>query len=399
VRIGSPPAPRKASNLERKSTTSKSNNEYENSSFIKLKLDNYSEATKLNLKSLGYNQTFEEALKQIGNETLVPGRISIEHKGMYRVLTEHGDLLGEITGKVRFNAEGRHDYPAVGDWVAVHAFPQEGKAYIHGILPRKSKFSRKAAGNVTEEQIVATNVDTVFLVNALNQDFNLRRLERYLLMAWESGANPVIVLSKADLCDDAQSIIDEVESIAIGVPIFAVSSEQETGLESLSDFIKEGETVALLGSSGVGKSTLANKLFGSEVLKTNEIREEDGKGKHTTTHRELLVLENGGILIDTPGMRELQLWEGDSSLSQSFQDVEALSEQCRFRDCTHHNEPGCAVQSAISSGELDQDRYNSYLKLQREMAYFARKEDQKLAIAERAKWKKIAGDRTRVYRK
>jgi ribosome biogenesis GTPase len=353
----------------------------------------------LNLKSLGYNQTFEESFKEYEDLSLIPGRISIEHKGLYRVLTENGELLGEITGKIRFNAEGRQDFPAVGDWVAVQAIPSEGKAYIHRILPRKSKFSRKAAGVTTDEQIVATNVDTVFLVNALNQDFNLRRLERYLLMAWESGAAPVIVLSKADLCEDVQSIMDEVESIAFGVPIFAVSSETGMGLDALSDFIKEGQTVALLGSSGVGKSTLANKLFGSEVLKTNEIREEDGKGKHTTTHRELLVLESGGILIDTPGMRELQLWEGDSSLSQSFQDVETFAQECRFRDCSHNNEPGCAVQSAIETGDLDEDRYNSYLKLQREMAYFARKEDQKLALAERAKWKKIAGDRTRVHRK
>jgi ribosome biogenesis GTPase / thiamine phosphate phosphatase len=353
----------------------------------------------LNLKSLGWNQTFEEAFKAYENQLLVPGRISVEHKGLYDVLTEHGELLGEITGKIRFNATGRHDYPAVGDWVAISAVPQEGKAYIHGILPRKSKFSRKAAGLTTEEQIVATNVDTVFLVNALNQDFNLRRLERYLLMAWESGATPVIVLSKADLCDDVQKYMDEVETIAFGVPTFAVSAESGIGLDALSSFIKEGETVALLGSSGVGKSTLANKLFGQEVLKTNDIREEDGKGKHTTTHRELLVLENGGILIDTPGMRELQLWEGDNSLSQSFQDIEAFAEQCRFRDCTHNNEPGCGVQTAIETGELDEERYNSFLKLQRELAYFARKEDQKLALAERARWKKIAGDRTRVHRK
>lgn len=353
----------------------------------------------LNLKSLGWNQTFEEAFKAYENQILVPGRISVEHKGLYDVLTEHGELLGEITGKIRYNAAGRHDYPAVGDWVAVSAVPQEGKAYIHGILPRKSKFSRKAAGLTTEEQIVATNVDTVFLVNALNQDFNLRRLERYLLMAWESGATPVIVLSKADLCEDVQKYIDEVETIAFGVPTFAVSAENGTGLDALSSFIKEGETVALLGSSGVGKSTLANKLFGQEVLKTNDIREEDGKGKHTTTHRELLVLENGGILIDTPGMRELQLWEGDNSLSQSFQDIEAFAEGCRFRDCTHNNEPGCGVQTAIATGELDEERYNSFLKLQRELAYFARKEDQKLALAEKARWKKLAGDRTRVHRK
>ncbi|MGA4721605.1 ribosome small subunit-dependent GTPase A [Fictibacillus nanhaiensis] len=353
----------------------------------------------MNLKSLGWNQTFEESFKTYENQDLVPGRISVEHKGLYSVLTEHGELLGEITGKIRFHATGRHDFPAVGDWVAVQAIPQEGKAYVHGILPRKSKFSRKAAGLTTDEQIVATNVDTVFLVNALNQDFNLRRLERYLLMAWESGATPVIVLSKADLCDDVQKFLDEVETIAFGVPTFAVSAETGIGLDDLAAYISEGETVALLGSSGVGKSTLANKLFGSEVLKTNVIREEDGKGKHTTTHRELLVLDRGGILIDTPGMRELQLWEGDNSLGQSFQDVEGYAELCRFRDCTHQNEPGCQVQEAIETGELKANRYNSYVKLQRELAYFARKEDQKLANAERAKWKKIAGDRTRVHRK
>ncbi|WP_231868437.1 ribosome small subunit-dependent GTPase A [Fictibacillus phosphorivorans] len=353
----------------------------------------------MNLKSLGWNQTFEESFKAYESHHFIPGRISIEHKGLYTVLTEHGEMLGEITGKIRFNATGRHDFPAVGDWVAVQANPQEGKAYVHGILPRKSKFSRKAAGLTTDEQIVATNVDTVFLVNALNQDFNLRRLERYLLMAWESGATPVIVLSKADLCEDIQKYLDEVETIAFGVPTFAVSAETGTGLDALSSYITEGETVALLGSSGVGKSTLANKLFGSEVLKTNGIREEDGKGKHTTTHRELLVLESGGILIDTPGMRELQLWEGENSLSHSFQDVEGFAEQCRFRDCTHQNEPGCRVQEAIENGELSEERYTSFVKLQRELAYFARKEDQKLALAERAKWKKIAGDRTRVHRK
>jgi ribosome biogenesis GTPase / thiamine phosphate phosphatase len=353
----------------------------------------------LNLKKLGWNQAFEESFTEYEQQSLIPGRISVEHKGLYRVLTEHGELIGEVTGKIRFNAAGRQDFPAVGDWVAVQAVPQEGKAYIHGILPRKSKFSRKAAGLTTEEQIVATNVDTVFLVNALNQDFNLRRLERYLLMAWESGAAPVIILSKADLCEDVQSVVNEVELVAFGVPIIAVSSETETGLDALAAFIKEGETVALLGSSGVGKSTLVNKLFGQDVLKTNDIRAEDGKGKHTTTHRELLVLETGGILIDTPGMRELQLWEGDSSLSQSFQDVESLAEECRFRDCTHKKEPGCAVQAAIDSGELDVSRYNSYVKLQREMAFFARKEDQRLALAEKNRWKKLAGDRTRVNRK
>ncbi|MFC7373588.1 ribosome small subunit-dependent GTPase A [Fictibacillus iocasae] len=353
----------------------------------------------MNLNTLGFNETLQTAFQPYKEQALVPGRISLEHKRIYRVLTEHGELLGEVTGKMRHEAEGRGDFPAVGDWVAVQARPEEQKATIHAILPRFSKFSRKAAGLTTEEQIVATNVNTVFLVNALNHDFNLRRLERYLLMAYESGANPVIILSKADLCDDVDQKISDVEGVAFGVPVHAVSVESGTGLEELQHYLGEGQTVALLGSSGVGKSTLVNHFYGAEVLKTNEVREEDSRGRHTTTHRELLVMESGGVLIDTPGMRELQLWEADDSVGQSFQDIESLSSRCRFNDCSHQNEPGCAVREGLADGTLDAGRYQSYVKLQRELAFLARKEDQRLANAERAKWKKIAGDRTRVHRK
>ncbi|MFC0190280.1 ribosome small subunit-dependent GTPase A [Fictibacillus aquaticus] len=353
----------------------------------------------MKLQKLGFNDSLQEAFQIYKEQGLVPGRISLEHKRIYRVLTEHGELLGEVTGKMRHEAEGRGDFPAVGDWVAVQARPEEQKATIHAILPRFSKFSRKAAGLITEEQIVATNVNTVFLVNALNHDFNIRRLERYLLMAYESGANPVVILSKADLCNDVDEKIRLTESVAFGVPIHAVSVETGAGLDELQPYLGEGQTVALLGSSGVGKSTLANYLYGSEVLKTNAVREEDSRGRHTTTHRELLVMESGGVLIDTPGMRELQLWEADEGVGQSFQDIESIAEQCRFNDCTHNNEPGCAVKEGLEDGTLDASRYQSYVKLQRELAFLARKEDQRLANAERAKWKKIAGDRTRVHRK
>nr|WP_257350881.1 ribosome small subunit-dependent GTPase A [Pseudalkalibacillus decolorationis] len=319
----------------------------------------------------------------------VPGRVALEHKGMYTLLTESGELKGEISGKMRFEASTREDYPAVGDWVMCQVRENEQSATIHSILPRSSKFSRKMAGVTTEEQIIATNIDTVFLVNALNRDFNVRRIERYLLMAWESGANPVLVLSKSDLCEDVEERVREVETVAFGLPIHIISSEKEVGIDELLPYLAEGKTGALLGSSGAGKSTLVNRLYGQEIQKVKEIREGDDKGKHTTTHRELFLMPQGGLLIDTPGMRELQLWNSSEGLSESFQDVENLSELCKFRDCQHVEEPGCAVQESIATGELSNDRYNAYKKLQRELAYLERKNNQRAQQQEKAKWKKI----------
>jgi ribosome biogenesis GTPase / thiamine phosphate phosphatase len=346
------------------------------------------EETTLNLKQLGWDSFFEEGFSSYQNGSYIVGRVALEHKGMYRLFTEHGDLLAEVTGKLRHFSSERQDFPAVGDWVVITARPEEQKAMVHAILPRKSKFSRKQAGQTTEEQIVAANVDTVFLVNALNTDFNLRRIERYLLLSWESGANPVIVLSKADLCDDINEKISEVESIAMGVPIYAISAERNNGLEQLLHYIQEGRTVALLGSSGVGKSTLANALYGEEKQEVKTIRYDDDKGRHTTTHRELILLKEGGIVIDTPGMRELQLWVADDGMDHSFSDIEELASQCRFRDCQHETEPDCAIQAALSNATLDKARYLNYVKLQRELAYLARKENQRAASAEKARWKK-----------
>ncbi|KPB04277.1 ribosome small subunit-dependent GTPase A [Bacillus sp. CHD6a] len=338
---------------------------------------------------LGWNECLNNAFIEYEEQGFTVGRVMLEHKRLYRVETDHGECLAEVSGKYRFEALTREDYPAVGDWVVLSERQEEGRATIHALLPRFSKFSRKAAGLTTEEQIVAANVDTVFLVQSLNYDFNPRRLERYLVMAWESGANPVVVLTKADLCEDVTGKITEVEAVAFGVPIHAVSVKEETGLEELEPYFAEGKTVALLGSSGAGKSTLTNYLLGEEKQLIQEVRSDDDKGKHTTTYRELYMLPTGGLVLDTPGMRELQLWEADGAISHSFQDIEDLAEQCYFRDCKHANEPKCAVRGAIEEGTLEAARYQSYVKLQRELAYLERKNDKRAQLAEKEKWKKV----------
>nr|WP_114490180.1 ribosome small subunit-dependent GTPase A [Halanaerobium sp. ST460_2HS_T2] len=337
---------------------------------------------------LGWNQNFEDKLMQIKKEeNFQIARVAIEYKGMYKLYSKAGEVLAEITGKMRYS----NKFPAVGDWVVIDLQNNRERAIIHDILPRKSKFSRKVAGDNTEEQIVAANIDTVFIVTSLNQDFNLRRLERYLTIAWNSGAKPVIVLSKADLCAEAQAKKLEVETIAFGVPIHIVSSFTGEGLEELGEYLETGHTAALLGSSGVGKSTIINQLMGSERMKVNEIRVSDGKGKHTTTHRELFVLDSGGIVIDTPGMREVQLWGGNEGIKESFEDIEVLAQNCKFNDCQHDSEPGCAVKKAIKKGELSEKRLESYRKLERELLFIERKKKYGIVRAAKLMNKDIFG--------
>ncbi|MUK89811.1 ribosome small subunit-dependent GTPase A [Ornithinibacillus sp. L9] len=345
------------------------------------------------LENLGWEQ-FDQT-----NAELVARVITVQ-KNSYRISDGTLDYIGHLSGKFINEVENPLDFPAVGDWVEVQKLVDEQKAVIKRILPRKSKFVRQVAGLRTDAQIIAANIDTVFIVNSINQDLNVRRIERYILLAYESGAKPIIVLTKKDTCslDELELALSEVENVAIGVPIITVSNITGEGIEEMWEHLLPKKTAALLGSSGVGKSTLVNTLLSKEVQLTNDIREEDSKGRHTTTHREMFMLPNGALLIDTPGMRELQLWDVDSSLDATFEDVEVLEKECRFNDCQHDTEPGCRVQEAIEQGELSLGRYRSYLKLKREIAFEKRKQDKKLHIEEKNKWKKVKKSRQEKYK-
>lgn len=337
-----------------------------------------------NLTTWGWSPDWAKAFQPYISQGFIPGRVTSEHKRLYTVHTEVGELLAEVTGKFRYAAGERQDYPAVGDWLVLTPRLGDARASIHAILPRKSKFSRKVAGGVTDEQIAAVNADTVLLVASLNYDFNVRRLERYLIPAWESGATPVIVLSKADLCPNAAVLIAQAEAVAPGVPVIAVSVVTGEGMDKLTPYLLPGQTLTLLGSSGAGKSSLVNYLSGAEVQAVQGVREDDSRGRHTTTHRELFRLPDGALMIDTPGMREIQLWSStENGLSDAFADVESLTASCRFADCTHKSEPGCSVNKALGNGMLDRSRYNSYQKLELELAFIARKEEQKQRILEK----------------
>jgi ribosome biogenesis GTPase / thiamine phosphate phosphatase len=325
--------------------------------------------------------------------------VALEHRGAYQLLTVTGPVAATVAGQFRHQVEGEQDFPAVGDWVvfqrqtdhhqADHHQTDHHRAIIYQVLPRKSQFVRKVAGSKTEGQVVAANVDTVFLVSGLDGDFNLRRIERYLVAAWESGAAPVVVLNKADGCHHLEDRLREVEAVALGVPVYGVSATLGTGLEQLHPYLQPGCTVALIGSSGVGKSTLVNSLLGTQRQSTQPVRSDDSRGRHTTTGRHLLPLPGGAFLIDTPGMRELQLWSTDAGLGTTFADIDALATQCRFRDCRHQGEPGCAVAAAIATGDLTHDRLQGYQKLQREQDWLDQRQDSRARVNSKRRWKTI----------
>lgn len=335
---------------------------------------------------LGWTPALADTFAPFAAEGLVPGRVALEHTHIYRVITEAGESLARVSGRLRHRATARADFPAVGDWVAVQPPEHSGDSRIVAVLPRRSRFSRRAAGDPTEEQVVAANIDTVFLVAGLDGDFNPRRIERYLLVAVESGASPVVVLNKADLADDAAAMADVVRASVGDVPVHVVSCQVPGGVDLLRQYLGTGQTAALLGSSGVGKSTIVNRLVGQDLLKTVEVRESDSRGRHTSTARQMIVLPEAGVLIDTPGMRELQLWDS-GDVRDAFGDIDELASGCRFRDCRHREEPGCAVLDAVLSGALARGRLESYHKLQNEQAFHARQLDQRTQIEERRRWK------------
>lgn len=363
------------------------------------------------LEKLGWSDFFSSQCREIENDSeLVAARVAEENREMYRLLFARGEFMAEVSGKFRYEIASRADFPAVGDWVLASTRSGERRATIHRVLKRKSKFSRKIAGKKTEEQIVAANVDVVFLVSSLNSEFNLRRLERYVTLAWESGAIPVIVLNKCDLCENADEFRTAVETAATGVRVILSSAFRGDGISEIRE-IMQGEsgktasesdrpvvTAALLGSSGVGKSSLINSILGRELLSTREIRESDDKGRHSTTTRHLIVAPGGGVLIDTPGMRELQLWDASEGIAQAFGEIEELAAQCKFRDCKHENEPGCAVRGAVESGALDAERLESFHKLGREEKFLAAKQDAAVRAAQTKSLKTMMRQVNRFYR-
>jgi len=325
------------------------------------------------LVALGWSPSRAEEFVPHAAAGCVPARVAAQHRGGYVVYAESGERPAEVVGQLRHAALGPADLPAVGDWVAVRDAPEADAATIHALLPRRTVFSRKAAGEDVE-QVVAANVDVVFLVSALGPDLNVRRLERYLAAGWDSGADPVVVLNKSDLADDLAGATAQVEAIAFGVPVHVVSAAEGTGLDGLARHLEGNRTAALLGSSGVGKSSLVNRLLGRDRQDVAELRA-DGRGRHTTTYRELIPLPGGGLLLDTPGMREIGLWDAGGGIDQTFADVAELAAECRFRDCAHEGEPGCAVLAAVAGGRLAAERLESYRKLLRELRHLEVKGD------------------------
>jgi ribosome biogenesis GTPase / thiamine phosphate phosphatase len=344
----------------------------------------------LNLEDFGWNSYFQNRYTNHQNDNLIPARVSFQGRGMYRLVSEGGELWAEIGGALRHESLGSGDLPICGDWVLADNPMGQDRTVIRFLLPRRTSFSRKQAGTALGRQVIAANIDTICLVSGLDYDFNQRRIERYLAIAYESGARPVIVLNKADICVEVPIRIAEAMSLAPGVPVMAVSAATGSGIDDILTFAGRGQTLALLGSSGVGKSSIVNQLLGRSVQEVREIDADTGRGMHTTASRQLFLLPSGGLIMDTPGMREIQIWSVDAGLDTAFEDIKALSEGCRFRDCSHQTEPGCQVRNAVAEGELDAGRLANYLKLGKEARYIELKGTHSANWVEKERWKKVA---------
>lgn len=348
----------------------------------------------MKLDDLGYNDKIEKSRIENNLEDFDIGRVISEHKERYIVKTEKGEFEAEITGNLRFSAKGREDFPAVGDWVALTIY-DSGFSVIHGILPRFSIISRQAVSQFGEVQIIATNIDYAFLVQAVDRDFNINRLERYLTICYSSDVSPIIVLSKTDLIDEQRmnGILNDIKLRIKNVPVTAISNETQNGYEAIKKTIEKGKTYCMLGSSGVGKSTLLNNLSGRTIMRTNTISQSTNKGRHVTSHRELIILENGGILVDNPGMREVGIADTTCGLEITFDKIVSLSQNCKFKDCTHTRETGCSILEAVEKGDIDKNSYENYLKLEREKAHF------ELTVVEKRKKDKELGKIIKNYKK